>query len=150
MRHSGFTMIEMIFVIVILGILAAVAIPKMAATREDAFLSRKAQNIMTTVAEIASYAVAKSNVETDFTQMSSTARLMQGTGEITLTPDQADYKEGSAVPCIRLAVHRNAEGVDLNISMQNSGVDPLCDRLHGLIDANIFPIKLRGKGVVYD
>jgi len=32
----AFTMIELIFVIVILGILAAVAIPKLAATRDDA------------------------------------------------------------------------------------------------------------------
>ncbi len=35
-NKKAFTMIELIFVIVIIGILAAVAIPKLAATRDDA------------------------------------------------------------------------------------------------------------------
>ncbi len=34
--RKGFTMVELIFVIVIIGILAGVAIPKLAATRDDA------------------------------------------------------------------------------------------------------------------
>jgi len=37
-QSSAFTMIEMIFVIVILGILAAVAIPRLAASRDDAII----------------------------------------------------------------------------------------------------------------
>lgn len=35
----GFTMIELIFVIVVIGILSAIAIPKMAATRDDAYIA---------------------------------------------------------------------------------------------------------------
>lgn len=40
MRRSGFTMIELVFVIVVLGILAAIAIPKFAATRDDAHIAK--------------------------------------------------------------------------------------------------------------
>jgi general secretion pathway protein G len=38
--RKGFTMIELVFVIVVLGILAAVAIPKFSATRVDAQISK--------------------------------------------------------------------------------------------------------------
>jgi len=39
-QKQAFTMIEMVFVIVILGILAAVAIPRFAATRTDAIIAK--------------------------------------------------------------------------------------------------------------
>ena len=58
---KGFTMIEIIFVIVILGILASVAIPRLAATREDAEISTGIANIRTLLSDITTFYVAKGN-----------------------------------------------------------------------------------------
>ena len=58
---KGFTMIELIFVIVILGILAIVAIPRLAGTREDAEISSAIANLRTLLSDAASYYAAKGN-----------------------------------------------------------------------------------------
>ncbi len=49
-NRNAFTMIELVFVIVVIGILSAIAIPKLAATRDDAIITKT----RTTVASIRS------------------------------------------------------------------------------------------------
>ena len=57
-------MIELIFVIVILGILASVAIPRLAATREDAEISAAVANLRTLVSDATAYYTAKGEFTT--------------------------------------------------------------------------------------
>lgn len=57
-KREAFTMIELIFVIVILGILAAVAIPKISATRDDANVARSLSEMGISLADFSSFYTA--------------------------------------------------------------------------------------------
>ena len=79
--RKGFTMIELIFVIVILGVLASVAIPRLAATRDDAEVAKAATNLTTAVSDLTAYYTAKGHFRsgsastaakiTDFTKLTN-------------------------------------------------------------------------------
>lgn len=63
MKRFGFTMVELVFIIVILGILAAVAVPRMIMSRDDACYAKMRSNL----------AEAQSDISREYTK-----RFMQG------------------------------------------------------------------------
>ena len=86
--RKGFTMIELIFVIVILGILAAVAIPRLTATRDDAEVSAAATNIATLMSDVNAYFTSQGRVSRTIADMTSVPNpiAIRGNNCLTLVP----------------------------------------------------------------
>ena len=112
---KGFTMIELIFVIVILGILASVAVPRLASTREDAEISATVANLRTLVSDASSYYVANGTFKPKGTQanwrdvtnvpLREDKNLVQGTTETS----KAVSLSASGENCIKIEL-KDREG----------------------------------------
>ena len=124
--RKGFTMIELIFVIVILGVLASVAIPRLAATRDDAEVAKAATNLTTAVSDLTAYYTAKgkfsSNQKSDFTKITN---ALNKKGELVVKGSTKCVKV--KLPATNGTTQNNSDKVELDLVFTLS--DPVCKQL---------------------
>ena len=134
---KGFTMIELIFVIVILGVLASVAIPRLAATRDDAEVAKAATNLTTAVSDIAAYYTAKGlfNVVTSGTGNTQTKKVafkditnaLDNDGNLIMKNETCAtvYLPGTTGTALK-------SGDKVELEIRFTGKDTACKTLQGL------------------
>ncbi|WP_152183681.1 type II secretion system protein [Sulfurimonas indica] len=128
MKRAGFTMIELIFVIVILGILAAVAIPKLAATRTDAGVSKMSSNIATVVSDAGAYWTANGAWPTNWSDVTNVSlqTAAGGTTQSTVITASAFLNAGTTNAnqgCFQLDTTTDG---NLTVTALAAGTDPVC------------------------
>ena len=146
---NAFSMIELIFVIVILGVLAAVAIPKLSATRDDAKVSTLAHSIVTASNEVVSYALSQEAVDQNITNMSNVLTKIVSTDDARLNaPNSVEFKMGSISDCVTMQTVSVGQDTNLTIMFGING-DALCDALQSMINLENYTIKLKGESIEY-
>ena len=160
MKRAGFTMIELIFVIVILGILAAVAIPKLSATRDDAKISKMATNLSTVVSDAGNYYTSQGETNWQSAKVTDVTNvpLYTNTTGTTAADSNTDWaptsggtfylvaSPGATDPsdCIKITTTK-----DGNVTVANGGTSStICDNVQKQVKSMIKTYQFGGVGVV--
>ncbi|MDD6924642.1 MAG: type II secretion system protein, partial [Campylobacteraceae bacterium] len=117
-------MIELIFVIVILGILASVAIPRLAGTREDAEISAAVANLRTLVSDASAYYTVKSGFGTgdSGTKWNEFTSVPLNNPNGTANGSDGVIKIGGK-ECIRVQVKDRSDNVPAHILVAKDGTN---------------------------
>jgi general secretion pathway protein G len=141
MKKSGFTMIELIFVIVIIGILAAVAIPKLAATRDDAQTAVLVTQIKEGTKELISYYTSQGG-KVDFNDINGSAKSSQIFYNELIKKAWAEIKDANHTVVYSnrddkiVCVSYTTDGNQIEVETNSSNNDTLCQDIKRVIPAD--------------
>ena len=148
---KAFTMVELIFVIVIIGILSAVAVPKLMATRDDALIAKNIEYISASMTEISTYIISKGEAKSDLTEMSPILEVLKGQNRtITDVATQSTaVKIGEESACITIDIDSSDTTELLKTKFSENTTDRICNLVQQAIKEKNYPLILRGRLIKY-
>ena len=145
-------MVELIFVIVIIGILASVAIPRLSATRDDAKIGVLAKAIQTVKSEIMAGIISSNRVPTTTSDMKKISNTLNELSNFVVVNNKVinivDIDGGNQVCKIITLDDSNISSVKL-ILTDGAGTSAICKGLQNLIKNNGSGIVIAGNEVNY-
>ena len=112
---KAFTMIELIFVIVVIGVLAAVAIPSISATRDDAVLVKTMAEIRTATEEINAYYISQGKLALDTANNKVKFKEMTNAGVVDSSGDLGFFAKNEKCVSLKFfAADQSCLGVDIS------------------------------------
>jgi general secretion pathway protein G len=148
---KAFTMVELIFVIVIIGILVSVAVPRLSATRDDALVAKNSEYIMGIMTEISTYSTANGESKDDLSEMSSLLELLKSQNRVIVdtTNKSAKVKIGEDEACITIDIDTTSTTDWLKTIFSINTTDRVCFQVQRFIKEKDYPLVLRGRLIKY-
>ncbi|EOG9634125.1 type II secretion system protein, partial [Campylobacter lari] len=99
---KAFTIIELVFVVIILGVLAAVALPKFSASKDEASTAQALGNLKTFINDISSY-VLKNESLSSIALMSNVANIKnEDLSNLQNSTKELDFSVGNDEQCFKV------------------------------------------------
>lgn len=141
---KAFTMIELIFVIVIIGILVSIAIPKLTVTRDDAKISSIIANTRITLSDLQAYYTSRGNINWQTENITQATSVPLETACGTLTTSTTPISPNTFVLCndniICLSFETINEG-NLTVTNGTDTTDTICEAVK--LDSTVRSISNR-------
>ena len=148
---KAFTIIELIFVIIIIAILSAVALPRLSATRDDALIAKNSEYIVGIMTEISTYSTAHGESKDDLSEMSSLLQVLKAQNRVIIdtTTKSAKVKIGDDEACITIDIDTTPTTDWLKTILSLDTTDRVCFRVQKFIKEKDYPLVLRGRLIKY-